>query len=634
MRHVVILFIILSCLLIYQSTIVTFKFQTMQPLSQRNSPIERFLTANNKAASVLVLFFVILISACQKKMDVINDQPSLTQKRIEVTEIKQWVNTMLPTLVDQPTLLYARAEQSKINGNHFVRIPTTGKGSDGGSFYFNRRPDGNMEVNYVVRLVSDSIKGNGIVGFANLDEKSFRINVYENNKLVLSKIVPDSLGLFNKAFLSSATQIKKFDGADGACEVEQVTLIKLPNGSDSVIIVKSLSDPKNPKTGCPSVNKGKSLWEKFTDWLEGIKRDIRDWFSGGGGGGGGGGFSPYNPPTDSPIYGIDFWSFFGSGYLNVGPGGGFGVGIGGGGGFGGGGGSSQYGPDHSWGPFPIPPGMVGVMTGDLQLTDRDREILEEIQREDDEADAAYLNNPCGTTLRFGNLAWKGPIEHVMIQIDYMEQNQLYGHREYSIPYSGSSGQKPGYADIVNTLTNEIFEVKPNNPQGRAAGEAEVQNYVTKANLFCPIINTSISPVWRPGQNYQPRYLNYPLNPTLSIEAKLLKPGVIIYDYVSRNPATQPIVIPQNIADKLKLFLQEAAKNLNGITPEIILVLLQKPEYKELLKYIKTAVVGAVVAIVVGTIVEDFITAGAGIGNDVQSFLLAYKLIRIARKIPV
>ena len=126
----------------------------MQPLSQRKSPMERFSTANNKAASVVVLFFVILISACQKKMDVINDLSPLSQKRIEVTEIKQWVDKMLPTLIDQPTLLYARAEQSTINGNHFVRIPTKGKGSDKGSFYFKRRTDGSMEVNYVVRLVS------------------------------------------------------------------------------------------------------------------------------------------------------------------------------------------------------------------------------------------------------------------------------------------------------------------------------------------------------------------------------------------------------------------------------------------------------------------------------------------------
>ncbi len=270
------------------------------------------------------------------------------------------------------------------------------------------------------------------------------------------------------------------------------------------------------------------------------------------------------------------------------------------------------------------------MTGDYQLTDRDREILEEIQREDDEADAAYLNNPCGSTLRYGNLAWKGPLEHVMIQIDYIYQNKMYGEREYKIPFSGSGGQKPGYADIVNTLTNEIFEIKPDDPTRIAEGRAEVQNYVTKANLFCPILNASISPIWRKGFGYQPRYINFPKNPTLSIVTKLQEPGVIVYDYVSRNPATQPIVIPQDIADKLKRFLQEAAKNLNGLTPEKIVEFLQKNP--EVVDYIKFAAVGAGVSIIVGTIVEDFLTAGVGVADDVQCFLLGYKLIRIAWKL--
>jgi hypothetical protein len=550
---------------------------------------------------------VLLISACQKKMDVINDQFPLSQKRIEVTEIKEWVSTILPTLVDQPTLLYARAEQSTINGNHFVRIPTTGKGSDGGSFYFNRRPDGSMEVNYVVRLVSDSIKGNGIVGFANLDEKSFRVNVYENNKLVLSKIVPDSLGLFNKAFLSSAPQIKKLSGCP-----EEVTRITLPDGSDSVIIVKTLGDPR---IDCPRPHGYESFWDRVQTFFGNIGRWFSNNFGGGGGGGNSGGGDPWG-----------LWFFAWNG-VNIGGNGNGHSGSGGSGDFsgGGGGGGGQNGSINPWWPFQFPPFHV---TGNgYQLTDRDREILEEIQREDDEADAAYLNNPCGSSLRYGNLAWKGPIEHVMIQIDYIYQNNIYGEREYKIPFSGSSGQKPGYADIVNTLTNEIFEIKPDNPQGRAAGEAEVQNYVTKANLFCPILNASISPIWRKGLGYQPRYLNYPHNPTLSIVSELIAPGVIGYRYSSRNPATQPIVIPQAIADKLKRFLQEAAKNLNGLTPEKILQFLQ--ENPEVVFYIKTAAVGAGVSIIVGTIVEDFLTAGVGVADDVQCFMLGYKLIRIA-----
>ena len=310
--------------------------------------------------------------------------------------------------------------------------------------------------------------------------------------------------------------------------------------------------------------------------------------SDGSGGGGNGGNNSWDPGS------VDYWSYW-LAFFNGG----------------------------NWGPFTISGGMFGS----YQLTEEDREILKEIQREDDEADAAYLNNPCGSTLRYGNLAWKGPIEHVMIQIDYIYQNNIYGEREYKIPFSGSSGQKPGYADIVNTLTNEIFEIKPDNPQGRAAGEAEVQNYVTKANLFCPILNASISPIWRKGLGYQPRYLNYPNNPTLSIVSELIAPGVIGYRYSSRNPATQPIVIPQAIADKLKRFLQEAAKNLNGLTPEKILQFLQ--ENPEVVFYIKTAAVGAGVSIIVGTIVEDFLTAGVGVADDVQCFMLGYKLIRIA-----
>ncbi len=511
---------------------------------------------------------------------------------------------MLPTLVDQPTLLYARAEQLTINGNHFVRIPTNGKGSDKGSFYFKRRPDGSMEVNYVVQLVSDSIKGNGIVGFANLDEKSFRVNVYENNKLVLSKIVPDSLGLFNQAFLSSATQIKKLSGCP-----EEATRITLPDGSDSVILVKKMGDPR---TDCPRF--GDTWWQKVINFFDKIGTWLDNLFGGGGGGGNSGG-------GDSWGFGFQFYNW---GYTNGGVSG-IGNGYSGSGGSGGAGGS-QNGPSNPWGPFTIPGGMFGS----YQLTDRDREILEEIQREDDEADAAYLNNPCGSTLRYGNLAWKGPLEHVMIQIDYIYQNKMYGEREYKIPFSGSGGQKPGYADIVNTLTNEIFEIKPDDPTRIAEGRAEVQNYVTKANLFCPILNASISPIWRKGFGYQPRYINFPKNPTLSIVTKLQEPGVIVYDYVSRNPATQPIVIPQDIADKLKRFLQEAAKNLNGLTPEKIVEFLQKNP--EVVDYIKFAAVGAGVSIIVGTIVEDFLTAGVGVADDVQCFLLGYKLIRIAWKL--
>jgi hypothetical protein len=36
-----------------------------------------------------------------------------------------------------------------------------------------------------------------------------------------------------------------------------------------------------------------------------------------------------------------------------------------------------------------------------------------------------------------------------------------------------------------------------------------------------------------------------------------------------------------------------------------------------------------VAIIVGTILEDILTLGAGIADDIASFALAYKIIRFA-----
>lgn len=123
----------------------------------------RSLIANYKATRFLVLLIALFIAACQKKVDVINQPSSLSQKRLEVSEIKQWIDKTIPTLADQPILLYSLAQQTMLNGTHFVRIPTIGKGSEGGSFYFKRRSDGSLEVNYVVCLVSDSSKGNGMV---------------------------------------------------------------------------------------------------------------------------------------------------------------------------------------------------------------------------------------------------------------------------------------------------------------------------------------------------------------------------------------------------------------------------------------------------------------------------------------
>ena len=50
---------------------------------------------------------------------------------------------------------------------------------------------------------------------------------------------------------------------------------------------------------------------------------------------------------------------------------------------------------------------------------------------------------------------------------------------------------------------------------------------------------------------------------------------------------------------------------------------------ELKNYIKSAAIGAGITILVGTILEDVITAGAGIADDWVCFVLSYRIIRFA-----
>ena len=60
---------------------------------------------------------------------------------------------------------------------------------------------------------------------------------------------------------------------------------------------------------------------------------------------------------------------------------------------------------------------------------------------------------------------------------------------------------------------------------------------------------------------------------------------------------------------------------------------QDPNNSDLVAYIKGAAVGAGIAIVVGTILEDVITAGAGIADDWACFVIAYRIIRFAVRLP-
>lgn len=287
----------------------------------------------------------------------------------------------------------------------------------------------------------------------------------------------------------------------------------------------------------------------------------------------------------------------------------------------------------------IPP--IQALTDDLILTNRlpllttkERAIWDEIYKEEEEANNVF-NKDCQGTNRTGNIQWPGTIEHWMIMIDYMAQNPLSGEVEYQIPGAGSLPTIKGYADIVNKLTREIFEIKPDNETGIDLGKKEVDNYVIKANANCPpsmVAATdggSITP-WRKGTNYTRRILPNPKNVTENIVARLHIDGVVVYKSESRITQPVPIVVPQSVRDKIKNLLKKLKEKVNDYETVIATFLRENPE---VVTYIKAAAYGAALGIFVGTIIEDFATLGAGIVDDWASFLLAKRIFDFAYRLP-
>lgn len=285
----------------------------------------------------------------------------------------------------------------------------------------------------------------------------------------------------------------------------------------------------------------------------------------------------------------------------------------------------EVGPGNTVSYTPPSSGGGGALTYNqrvaLETADNNR-ILNLLKQEDAADDAAA--NPCTGTGRSGNIRWPGTLEHWMIQFDYVANNPG-ALREYMIP--GSSGKlngNPGYADIVNELSKEMFEIKPDNPTGEAAGAAEIQIYVTQGNLNCPPTGGG---TWKAGTNYPTRYLPDPKNPLNQLEARLGENGVILY--ISKpnngNPKTVPVILPENLAEKLKNLLKQIAATPSTMQQQILAFLRANPSVVPYLK-------GAAAGIIVATILEDIATEGIGIADDWESFVVARTLWRMSNTI--
>jgi hypothetical protein len=145
---------------------------------------------------------------------------------------------------------------------------------------------------------------------------------------------------------------------------------------------------------------------------------------------------------------------------------------------------------------------------------------------------------CHGTNRIGNLKRRGVVEHILIQQHYLSTNP-FAEVEYAIPGSSANGNT-GYADIVNTISNEIFEVKHISVSSTAI--PEVARYVTMAKIHCdPGAN------WIPGVSFAPVVLPY-TNPNEELVARLKAPGVIEYwtrkKQKKQNPQPVPVPVPE------------------------------------------------------------------------------------------
>jgi hypothetical protein len=276
------------------------------------------------------------------------------------------------------------------------------------------------------------------------------------------------------------------------------------------------------------------------------------------------------------------------------------------------------------------PGWVPIIDNpppyvcNYQLTPYQASIFNQIDAEDNLANQNF-NLDCQGTRRSGNINFPGTKEHWLTQIYYLSMNPVGGEREYKIPNAGVNPSSPGYADIVNLENGHIFEIKPYNFINLQPAINEVNNYVAKANLGCSSSLQS-GAVWNRGTGFVPAFIPGAF-PNTYLYLTSPSPGVIFYqEQILSTPPPLPVIIPQNILDKVKTLIERLKNNMQNANRIIAEFFQENPE---VVNFIKGAAIGVGATILIATIVEDVATLGVGIADDWASFVLAQRIIRFA-----
>lgn len=156
------------------------------------------------------------------------------------------------------------------------------------------------------------------------------------------------------------------------------------------------------------------------------------------------------------------------------------------------------------------------------------ELVHTTQKDNTTTVRRAMNPKCKETKRIGSISGglptsQGNLAQLAIQSDYqkMNPNAVF---EFSIVNGSYSSKKyPGYADIVDLKTGEVFEIKPANDLRSA--ENEVNHYIAKLKTNC---DEDID--WKRGTNYPVKKRKLVIDPSNNvIYAWKAVDGVILYE---------------------------------------------------------------------------------------------------------